>query len=440
VKDFGEQILEHRRALLSIAIGLTKNVTSAEDLVQDTIVRGLSSAAQFTDDGNPNSLKRWLSTIMRNQFISGSRKKKEFEDVDDIGAGHLHSAEDQFASLSANQTFEMLQDLDEESRNILLSIADGMTYEEVGEKFNLPIGTIKSRVSRARDKLEAKDTEEAVFRPRVETVDNERYRAVVPLAAIHSTLAPVLPTIEWVDPKTLLIEVTYQRDLTKKSIRFIKRIIKEWDWQKFTVPNCSRLPNGKLVILNGQHTCIAAASHPQINKIPVYISPSGTTLSVRAESFVSLNRDKVAMSSLSLFHANLAAGDFDSLLLQKAVKDAGCYFPREKPIKSRKINQLLNPRVWLTIMARNTGDFVTHMARIVLASKRGNLPKFVLYGIEYILRTPKFSHIEDEHIVEYIKSTTNLDLTIRNFSSEHGVQYDLALAELIARWLATKTQ
>lgn len=436
--SFGDEILQHKQHLYRMAMNLMKDSTRAEDLVQDVIVRALSSATQFQDDGNPESLKRWLSTILRNQFYSFHRKKRESEDVDGIGESHLISAEDQFSSLSSNQSIQFLDEFDPETKSMLLMLADGLSYEEIAEKLVLAVGTVKSRVSRARDKLQELDTAEAVYRPKVEPVDNENYRAVVPLSSPSSNLPPVLPTIEWVDPKTLLIEVTYQRDLTKKSIRFIKRIIKEWDWQKFTVPNCSRLANGRLAILNGQHTSIAAASHPQITKIPVYVSPSGTTLSGRAESFVSLNRDKLAMSALSLFHANIAAGDMDSILLQKAVKEAGCYFPKEKPAKARKTNQLFNPKVWLVILQRNNMELITRIARIVLAAKRGSLPRDVLNGIAYVVKTPRFKHVTDDNMSEYIRTQSNLYLNIRNFSEEYSVSPDVAFAELVSRWLAAK--
>jgi hypothetical protein len=110
-----------------------------------------------------------------------------------------------------------------------------------------------------------------------------------------------------VDPSTLIVEVGYQRDLSGKSLRLIKNIVANWDWAKFKPPVCAYSPDG-LFVIDGQHTAIAAASHPGIKKIPVMVVHR-PDIEDRAAAFVSQNMNRVAMSPLQIFHAQLVAGD-----------------------------------------------------------------------------------------------------------------------------------
>lgn len=65
------------------------------------------------------------------------------------------------------------------------------------------------------------------------------------------------PISEWVDPATLLVNATYQRDLSERSIQLIRKIIGGWDWTRFKPPVCSLGDRG-IEVIDGQHTAIAA--------------------------------------------------------------------------------------------------------------------------------------------------------------------------------------
>lgn len=116
-----------------------------------------------------------------------------------------------------------------------------------------------------------------------------------------------LPTVMWVDPCQLLVEESYQRDLAWRSIKLIRKIIAGWTWRKFKPPIVALGEHGYEVI-DGQHTAVAAATHPQIDKIPVLVVQA-TEIKDRADGFLGHNRDRLQITPMQLFHSSVAAGD-----------------------------------------------------------------------------------------------------------------------------------
>jgi RNA polymerase sigma-70 factor (ECF subfamily) len=141
--------LPHLRAF---AISLTGNVDQADDLVQEAILRGLANIDRFTPG---TSMRAWLFTILRNQFHTAYRKRRrEVEDPDGVMAGRLATAPEQSGHLDMEDLKNALTKLPFEQREALLLIAgQGFSYEETAAICGTAIGTIKSRVNRARNRL-----------------------------------------------------------------------------------------------------------------------------------------------------------------------------------------------------------------------------------------------------------------------------------------------
>lgn len=137
------------------------------------------------------------------------------------------------------------------------------------------------------------------------------------------------PEFRWIDPTSLLIDGGYQRSLSERSVNLIRRIVSRWDWARFKPPVVAETPAG-LEVIDGQHTAIAAASHPGISKIPVMVvfAPMQTT---RALAFVGHNRDRLGITPAQLFYANLAAGDEDAQTTQQVCERAGVRILRGPP-------------------------------------------------------------------------------------------------------------
>ncbi len=139
-------------SLRAFAISLTYNVDAADDLVQDTVVRAWSNIDRFQPGTNINA---WLFTILRNLFLSGCRQaRREVEDVDGSYAGQLRTPPDQSGKCDLQDMLKALSKLSVEQREALILIAaEGMSYEEAAQICAVPVGTIKSRVSRGRERL-----------------------------------------------------------------------------------------------------------------------------------------------------------------------------------------------------------------------------------------------------------------------------------------------
>lgn len=161
--SLGREALAHADALFNLARYLTGNDADAEDLVQETYAHALRSAAQFNPGTN---LKAWLFRILRNNFISRYRRQRHdpteggLDTVDPHGeeagsAGRPESGTDPdpFRNVVARDVERALMRLSEEARTAILLDLEGFTEEEVAQVAGCPVGTVKSRLARARQAL-----------------------------------------------------------------------------------------------------------------------------------------------------------------------------------------------------------------------------------------------------------------------------------------------
>jgi RNA polymerase sigma-70 factor (ECF subfamily) len=139
-------------SLRAFALSLSGNSDRADDLVQDTLMKAWANAASFMEGTN---IRAWLFTIMRNTFFSQYRKsRREVQDVDGEAASRLVSMPDQLAHLDFADFKTYLDRLPPDQREALVLIgASGFSYEEAAEICGCAVGTIKSRVNRARRRL-----------------------------------------------------------------------------------------------------------------------------------------------------------------------------------------------------------------------------------------------------------------------------------------------
>ncbi|HEX5867830.1 MAG TPA: sigma-70 family RNA polymerase sigma factor, partial [Beijerinckiaceae bacterium] len=150
--SFRDALLAAVPSLRAFAISLSGNVDRADDLVQDTLVRAIANAHRFEPGTNLNA---WLFTILRNLFHSEYRKRRrEVEDPDGVYAEQLTSQPEQGARLDFEDFRSALATLPSEQREALLLVgAEGMSYEDAAQICGVAVGTIKSRVNRARFRL-----------------------------------------------------------------------------------------------------------------------------------------------------------------------------------------------------------------------------------------------------------------------------------------------
>ena len=139
-------------SLRAFAISLSGQVDRADDLVQDTLLRALANIDRFERGTNLNA---WLFTILRNLFHSEYRKRRrEVEDANGKYAENLKSLPEQPGHMEFAEFRKALGFLPPDQREALILIgASGFSYEEAAEICGCAVGTIKSRVNRARTRL-----------------------------------------------------------------------------------------------------------------------------------------------------------------------------------------------------------------------------------------------------------------------------------------------
>ena len=149
---FTEGVLASVPSLRTFAISLTRATDQAEDLVQETVLRAISKQQQFEPG---TSLQGWLFTILRNQFLSDHRKAvREVEDVDGSYAATMISIPDQEDRIMIQDLEAALGKLPQGQREAIMLVgADGLSYEEAARVLGCAVGTVKSRVNRARNCL-----------------------------------------------------------------------------------------------------------------------------------------------------------------------------------------------------------------------------------------------------------------------------------------------
>lgn len=149
-----QELIKGTAGLRKFALRLTGNVSDADDLVQATVLRALEKKHLYKDDTN---LFGWTSKIMFNLFVSSYRRKTKYETQYDPEQ-HLDTM-----ATSATQEKEMeykdvqsaMETLSDDHKEILVMVCvQGMQYAEVAHALGLPVGTVRSRLSRARESLQ----------------------------------------------------------------------------------------------------------------------------------------------------------------------------------------------------------------------------------------------------------------------------------------------
>ncbi|NVK13287.1 MAG: RNA polymerase sigma factor [Rhodobacteraceae bacterium] len=150
--DPRDDLVNHLGALRAFAISLTRNGATADDLVQDTLVKAWTNIEKFEAGSN---MRAWLFTILRNTFYSLRRKRKrEVEDADGALSGNLAQKPDHDGRLHMRDFQVAFAQLNDEQREALVLVgAGGFSYDEAAEMCGVKTGTIKSRVNRARARL-----------------------------------------------------------------------------------------------------------------------------------------------------------------------------------------------------------------------------------------------------------------------------------------------
>ena len=152
ITAFKTALLAELPSLRAFAMSLSGNADRADDLVQETLMKAWAARTSFQEG---TSLRAWVFTIMRNTYFSQYRKgRREVQDSDGAAAARLVSSPAQQGHLDLADFRAALDRLSPDQREALILIgASGFSYEEAAEICGCAVGTVKSRVNRARQRL-----------------------------------------------------------------------------------------------------------------------------------------------------------------------------------------------------------------------------------------------------------------------------------------------
>lgn len=264
--------------------------------------------------------------------------------------------------------------------------------------------------------------------------DNVRVISPVSIAGLTANIPTTgMPIFELVRPSDLYVDPTYQRNVSEKGMRQIRRIIENFEWTKYKPPICAYAEwEGKTIlkVLDGQHTAIAAASNPNLHTIPVMIVEAESTVD-QAKAFIGQNTDRLGVTSLQLHQAAIAAGDEDAQTIELV-----CARANVKVLKTTNAYTGTGSRQTIAIkqidaMIGRRGAAVSREILEVLANAdRGPLTAPQIKAVELLLTDPEYCEkITGDDLTEaIIDLLTTAEEEAKLFAVTHKIQFWKALA------------
>lgn len=166
-KEFDEFVMPHSNSLYNFALKMTGDTDNADDLLQETMLKAFRFFNKFEKGTN---IKAWLFSIMRNTFINEYRKSNKepnkvdyddvqnfYENIKSTEVDYQHIVEDNFSTVLDDKVADAISSLPSDFQTIIiLSDLEGYNYEEIAEFMSCPVGTVRSRLHRARKMMFSK--------------------------------------------------------------------------------------------------------------------------------------------------------------------------------------------------------------------------------------------------------------------------------------------
>jgi hypothetical protein len=239
------------------------------------------------------------------------------------------------------------------------------------------------------------------------------------------------PRFLWVDPTELTVDESYQRNLSARSITLIRKIIKGWDWCRFKPPIVAPTNEGYEVI-DGQHTAIAAASHPAINKIPVMVVQAADVTD-RAAAFLGHNRDRLAITPMQMHLAALAAGDETAQTVDQVCRRAGVRLLKVLPSGGDlPLGETLAVSTIRDVVNRRGAMRARQALQVLKEAECIPISAAAIKAVESLLCDPEFADLsKPDTIISVVRKLGESVLRdAKLFADTHKVPYWKALAKV----------
>lgn len=188
------------------------------------------------------------------------------------------------------------------------------------------------------------------------------------------------------------VDEAYQRNLSERSRRLIKKLYEHWDWRAYKPP-VAVLIGEEYHLIDGQHTAIAAASRGEVT-LPIQLVEAGEVVG-RAEAFVKHNRDRLNVTANQLHHALVAAGDEDALTIAQVCERAGARVLRNPPAKGVfEVGDVLGIGTLKGVVNRRYALGARRVLDVCMRARLAPISAVAMRAIEFIL-------FSEEHVGEF---------------------------------------
>lgn len=240
------------------------------------------------------------------------------------------------------------------------------------------------------------------------------------------------PRFERARPSDLLVDESYQRNLSERSVRLIRKIVAHWDWRTFMPPVVVKTKDGFHVI-DGQHTAIAAASHPKITDIPVMVVKA-EEITDRAKAFLGRNRDRISVTPNQLHAAAVAAGDEDAMTIHQVCERAGIRILKQPPGAAVfKVGDTLAIGTIRALVTRRGALRARQVLQVLGDAKLAPVPAAFIRATEELLCNKEFSeHVEPADLTTAIRASLGeAESETKIFAATHNVPIWKAMTSVL---------
>jgi hypothetical protein len=238
------------------------------------------------------------------------------------------------------------------------------------------------------------------------------------------------PQLEWIAIAAVFVDNNYQRALKPT---LVDKILRRFSWAKFGAIVVSHQPDGRYSVVEGQHRLKAAELHPEIAEVPAVVV-SHEDVAGEAQSFLAINRDRMAVTSVEQYWAGLTAGDETALAVSKVLHSAGCDVV---PETGHYRPNLTNSIGAVERCLKRYGDGATRRALLVIRAAWPDEPKalrgILITALSRIIRANDKSISDDEMSVALRRqSMAKLTAHAEAFRKLSGGSSETALAKTLA--------
>lgn len=266
---------------------------------------------------------------------------------------------------------------------------------------------------------------------------NENLRLINPIgiSGIEPKAPPTgKPAFDWVDPSKLFVDPAYQRDISERGYRQIRRIVADFDWTKFKPPICAIVEvEGRVVlkVVDGQHTAIAAASHPFISEIPVMLieAPDGVS---QANAFIGHNTERLGVTPLQLHQARLEAQDEDALTLEMVCMRANVRILKAPAGSASKPRETTAIGTLRTLVSKHGVKVSREILETIANAEMGAITVQQIKATELLLTEPEYAEkITAEDLTNaMVDLLYSADDEAKLFAATHKTPFWRALASV----------